>query len=116
MQGGFWLIDGELLTVIFSEDSEFGLSKSGQNYNHRFLWEHVRPDGCGKPFDYYPRGRVEVNSRGKATVFMSLHIDESFIPEIIERFSLAEYPRVHYDGSEHYICHLDTLKSLRRYF
>ena len=76
MPGVFWLIDDELLTFLFDENADLGLSKSGRNYNHKQLWDHVKPDDCDKAFGYYPRGRVEINGRREATVYMSLYIDE----------------------------------------
>ena len=51
-KGVFWLIDGELLAVPFKSDSPEGLSKSGTNYNHKLLWESVRPEGCREAFDH----------------------------------------------------------------
>lgn len=105
--GVFWLIEGELLVIPYSEDAMEGLSKSGGNYNHRLLWESVRPKGCNKPFDYYPRGRVEIDNKGRPVIFMNQNIDDSFIPAIKRRFGIEEDPRIHYDGSMHYKCSLD---------
>ena len=51
-KGVFWLIDGELLAVPFLADAPEGLSKSGTNYNHKLLWESVRPEGCREAFDH----------------------------------------------------------------
>ena len=106
-KGVFWLIDDELLAVHFDEDAKYGLSKDGNNYNHRLLWEHVKPPKCNKGFDYYPRGRVEINKRGEAIIYLNQNIDERDIIRIKEVFSLSEGTRIHYDGSDHYKCHLD---------
>ena len=108
-RGVFWLIDGELLAVPYDGNATEGIAKSGDNYNHRLLWEHVKPAKCNKDFDYYPRGRVETSNKGKPVVYMNPHIGEEYIPRIMEAFSLQEVPRIHYDGSEHYKCYLDRM-------
>ena len=106
-RGVFWLIDDELLAVPFEEGAVHGVAKSGKNYNHRLLWDYVKPPKCNKPFDHYPRGRVELNSKGTPIIYMNRNIDESYIPVIMERFGLTGTPKVHYDGSEHYRSYLD---------
>ena len=107
-KGVFWLIeDGNLLACPFEEGETVGLSKSGDNFNHKLLWEHVRPRGCNKPFDYYPRGRVEISNKGKPIVYMNRNIGEDVIEQIMQAFDLQERPVIHYDGSEHYKCYLD---------
>ena len=106
-RGVFWLVDGELLVCIYDDAATAGLAKSGDNYNHRLLWEHVKPRKCNKPFDYYPRGRVEVSNKGKPVVYMNQNIGEELIPKIMESFGLPEIRKIHYDGSEHYKCFLD---------
>lgn len=107
-KGVFWLIEEkELLAYPYEKDEVYGLSKSGDNYNHKLLWEHVKPRGCNKPYDYYPRGRVEISNKGKPVLYMNRHIGLEVIGEIMEAFDIREYPMIHYDGSKHYKCHLD---------
>ena len=81
LRGVFWVIDDadgadRLISKIFEEGDNKGMSKSGHNYNHRLLWEYVRPRGCNKPFNYYPRGRVEMNNKGKPVVYMNMSISK----------------------------------------
>ena len=39
-------------------------SKSGQNFNHKAEWQKLsRSVTRGQPFNYYPRGRVEIKNR-----------------------------------------------------
>lgn len=45
--------------------AEYGIAKSGRTYNHKLLWKHVRPAGRRVSFDYYPRGRVEIDFKGR---------------------------------------------------
>ncbi len=107
-KGVFWIVDdGELLAFPFEEGEVIGVSRSGDNYNHKLLWEHVRPHGCNKPFDHYHRGRVEVSNKGKPIVYMNRNIGEDAIERIMLAFDLQEPPIIHYDESEHYKCYLD---------
>ena len=107
MRGVFWLIDEELLAVPYDDSSSVGIAKSGNNYNHKLLWEHVKPRKCNKPFNYYPRGRVEFNNKGEPVIYMNPNISEEYIPEIMNLFGLKDVPKVHYDCSEHYKCAFD---------
>ena len=106
-RGVFWLIDGELFCYPFDGRITDGVAKSGNTYNHKKLWEHIRPKGCNKAFDYYPRGRVEISPKGKAIVYMSIHIAYEYLPQICAGFELDEKPIVKYDHSEHYHCYID---------
>ena len=107
-RGVFWLIEeGELLAFPYEDGEMIGLSKSGDNFNHKLLWDHVKPRGCNKPFDHYPRGRVEISNKGKPIVYMNPNIGEDAIKLIMAAFELQEAPVIHYDGSEHYKCYLD---------
>ena len=105
-KGIFWVVEVELLAFPYDDNSNIGISKYGENYNHKLLWEHVKPKGCNKSFDYYPRGRVEINKRGKVTIYMNKNIGEDSIASIMNAFGLSE-AKIHYDGSEHYKCYLD---------
>ena len=82
-------------------------SKSGDNFNHRFEWEHLdRRITEGQPFNYYPRGRVEIKIR-KATVFLNPIINkECIVSKIIDEFALMSGEligiNIKSDGSDHY--------------
>ena len=107
-RGVFWVIDGELLAYPFREGAyPEGVAKSGNTYNHEGLWAELRISG--KPFDYYPRERVHVSANGKATVYVSPHIDIGmWLPEIKTLFDIDEERyRVVVDHSAHYRCRLD---------
>lgn len=106
-RGVFWLIDGEIMSVVYDGSHTEGVAKSGVTYNHRLLWEHVKPKGCSVPFDYYPRGRVDVTNKGKPVIYMNPNIDMAHIAKIVEDFGLSEQPVVRIDSSEHYKCYLD---------
>lgn len=96
-----------LLCVPSREEFRQRLAKSGNTYNHKLVWEYVKPPKCNKPFDYYPRGRVDFTPKGKPVVYMNKHIGNEYIPEIIKKFGLTEEPIIRIDGSNHYRCHLD---------
>lgn len=107
-KGVFWVIDGLLLAFPFRDDYfNSGLAKSGDTYAHKKLWLEVRPKQCNKSYNYYPRGRIEINSKGKAFLYMNPNIDESLIAEVMIQFGLTEYPKIIYDNSNHYKCYLD---------
>ena len=106
-KGVFWVIDGELLAFPFDGAYPEGIAKSGDTYNHKNLWKSVCPKGCNKPYNYYPRGRVEVTKQQKAIIYMSLHIPIAFLPEIKKIFQISDNPRIVYDHSDHYRCYLD---------
>lgn len=105
-KGVFWLIDGEILAFPYDGKYPEGTAKSGDTYNHRKLWEHLRPKGGGIPFDYYPRGRVEIDNKGRAVIYSSPHISNENLSKIAEFFELENYS-VRYDHSEHYKCVYD---------
>ena len=92
-------------------------SKSGTSYNHKKIWEdeiqrnNTYKSFNRKPYNYYPRGRVEID-RNAATIFLNPHINQ---PHIIQRikhdFGLSHHNiaevKIKVDGSQHYKCFLD---------
>ena len=88
-------------------------AKSGSTYNHKRTWENL-PDAMkhNKPFDYYPRGRVEI-SNGKALIYLNPNINTEEVKKfIIQEFHLYDINgitmvRTISDGSSHYRCYLD---------
>ncbi len=82
-------------------------SKSGNNFNHRPEWERLdRSITAGRPFNYYPRGRVEIKN-GKATVFLNPVINkECVVRRIMDAFELMTGElnciNIKSDGSSHY--------------
>ena len=87
-----------------------GLSSAdGTDYNHKATWATLPKNlAHGKPFDYYPRGRVEIRN-GKAIIWLNdnlVHLAD----EIKRIFGLQDIPVfVRVDGSEHYQCHFDKM-------
>ena len=104
-RGVFWVVEDKLLAFPFDETATVGIAKSGNTFNHKLLWEHVKP--CNKPFDYYPRGRVEVNPKGTAIIYLSTYVEEKYIAEIKTTFGITAEPLLRYDLSKHYQCYLD---------
>ena len=82
-------------------------SKSGNNFNHRPEWERLdRSITAGRPFNYYPRGRVEIKN-GKATVFLNPAINkECIVYRIMDAFELMTGElnciNIKSGGSSHY--------------
>lgn len=101
------MIDGKLSCFPFDGSITEGIAKSGSTYNHKKLWEHLLPCGNKVRFDYYPRGRVEITSKGKAVIYMSPHIGNEYVSEICKSFEVDNAPIIKYDHSKHYHCYLD---------
>ena len=111
-KGVFWWIDEQLLcrkvlcdeNGVPLEEAEF-TSKSGDNFNHQAEWQKLpRTITGGKPYNYYPRGRVEIK-RGKATVYLNPVLN---CQEVIEKITLEfglntlSTVAVKSDGAAHY--------------
>jgi hypothetical protein len=90
------------------EEVEYS-SKSGENFNHKIEWEKKTASvrkSQRKPFDYYPRGRVEVTP-GSVKVFANPVIiaDEDAKKAIVQCFELEEVKddiKWIADNSKHY--------------
>jgi len=106
MKGVFWLIEDKLYSFPYRGDS-VGVAKSGTTYNHKKLWPEVKPKGINKPYNYYPRGRVEITNKGTVVIWLNPIISEDWIPQIKTDFELSEEPIIKYDNSKHYKCYLD---------
>ena len=83
-------------------------SKSGQNFNHKAEWQKLsRSVTRGQPFNYYPRGRVEIKNR-KAIIYLNPDLNNTVVlNKIIENFELKNQQdlksiAVKSDGSSHY--------------
>lgn len=107
-QGVFWVVDDKLLAFPFGTvDTQDGIAKSGTTYNHKRLWEEIKPHKCNKAYNYYPRGRVEINTHNKVFIYMNPNVSENLISEIMAAFELTEEPEIRMDCSRHYRCYLD---------
>ena len=106
-RGVFWIIDDQLFAFPFYEGDTIGVANYGNTYNHKKLWSSIKPRGCNKTFNYYPRGRVDFDGKNRPVVYMNPNIDESWIPEIKSEIGLRSDPVVRYDYSTHYKCYLD---------
>ena len=118
-RGVFWvrsLKEGDMIALRFLSDENGVLTDSrltSKDINHQRLWERL--DSVitgGVPYNFYPRGRVELR-RGKALIFCSPHIcTEQLKTLITKRFGLTEDNGIKEvllkaDGSAHYRCELD---------
>lgn len=107
-KGVFWLIDGKIWAVPFDEQKyEYGISKSGDSYVHRKIWEKIKPRKCHYPYNYYPRGRVEITSKNRCILYMNPNIGEEYMDEIMKKFGLVFVSKIIYDNSSHYKSYLD---------
>ena len=119
-KGIFWCVAAEsahpwLITVSVSCDAEGNpdtpavfTSKAGMNFNHKAEWEKLdKSIRGGLPYNYYPRGRVEI-WKGKAMVYLNPDINrEDIIQIVFEVFELKQTGgirkiSVKSDGARHY--------------
>lgn len=87
-------------------------SKNQYNLNHEHTWKSFSSEITNnKPYNYYPRGRVEIRKGGKAIIYMNPHINTPEIVKwVIKVFELEQNDLridVKNDGSNHYKCYLD---------
>lgn len=98
-------------------DSDFEIPRSmssvgGDNYNHRKVWNTLpKKVTKNKPFDYYPRGRVEIN-HGTAVIYYSPYIPQDDLKDwLVDKFGLTvsgiKKIRFIADHSNHYRCYFD---------
>lgn len=122
--GVFWVNDDVILTVknpctsdgkLICADNETEEKLMRKLANHKKLWEKFpHYITAGLPFNYLPRGRVEIRRGGKAIIFCSPHICTEETKQLMtEEFGLtAENGITHIslkaDGSAHYRCALDN--------
>lgn len=106
-RGVFWVIDGKVVAFPFNDEETDGVAKSGLTYNHKKLWKALNVTGKRVPYNYYPRGRVDFNNRGKPIVYINPNIDDYDLKEVKLQFGLREDPIVKIDNSQHYKCYLD---------
>lgn len=90
-------------------------AKNGTTYNHERTWPLLGTSITeGKPYNYYPRGRVHI-ANDKATIFANPNIaNEELLNWCVQKFNLIEINgikkvRVVADGSDHYKCYLDSI-------
>lgn len=119
-KGVFWCVDAKsehpkLITVSVSCDADGNpdapaafTSKAGANFNHKAEWDKLdRLIRGGVPYNYYPRGRVEIRN-GRATVYLNPDINREEILRIVfEAFELKKADGIREivvksDGSRHY--------------
>ena len=69
-------------------------------------WDQYVPEELRrcKPYDWYPRGRVEIKEKGRATIFLNPDIaTDEIIAYVKEKFRLQHREvKVVADGSKHY--------------
>ena len=124
-KGIFWIKDVEniytsLVCVkekvnkdgIVNDNSNMN-SRKGNNYNHRITWENLEREVTdGKPYNYYPRGRVEIRNR-KVTIYAHPDIcTREIMIMIINEFNLHKENNIdkvimNPAYSKHYDCYLD---------
>lgn len=120
-EGYFWIIDNQILGTT-SEVPKYGYEYV-QSKTHEQTWNKLKPEGCDKSFNYYPRGRVMVdpeyeNDKFKgftSMIFLDPCIDNQECKDmIIDYYNLDVPTMLHITwmgnlkgraGINHYTCH-----------
>ncbi len=124
-RGIFWVKDREgfdcvVIKAACNMDGDFIvmpdfelLARSGKEFNHQAAWSTLtKRETENKPYNYYPRGRVEIR-KGKAIIFANGNIaDDKLRQWAAKEFNLTEengiqQVAVKADMSRHYLCYLD---------
>ena len=127
-KGIFWIVDNDNMYSNSdyclkipsylhgnSTDSTLELNaKSGTTYNHKLVWQQLsRKETFGKPFNYFPRGRIEIHN-GVAKIFLNGNINTAeTLYFLTDEFNLNSHNgikdiKIIEDNSHHYLCHLDN--------
>lgn len=110
-KGPFWYNDetGEILSFPYDPDQlESAKSKNGLTYTHKKLWKEIAGQYSKYPYNYFPRGRVEIDNKGRSIIYMNPNVPDSVVSEIRSQFGIPSGDvRIIYDNSSHYKCHLD---------
>lgn len=70
--------------------------------------KEIKPRKCRYPYNYYPRGRVEITSKNVCIIYMNPNIGEEYMDEIMKKFGLVSVSKIIYDNSSHYRSYLDN--------
>ena len=127
-KGIFWIVDTDNLEAnndycfqipcdSFGNVLDNGLNlnaKNGMTYNHKLVWKELPSSFThNKPFNYYPRGRVEL-SNGNVRIYLNQNIATEEVKQyLIKQFNLLQHNGIkkvslNVDGNEHYKCYLDS--------
>lgn len=120
-RGIFWIIDLDnlennsnyLFKIETNENGDaikypFPLnSKKGNDYTHSATWS-LLPFNLtkNKPFDYYPRGRVEIKHK-EVLLYINPILNNVRIIEYLKKEFCLDKVRIELDFHEHYKCHFD---------
>ena len=83
-------------------------SKKGDNYVHQKTWLLLNNNLTkNKPFDYYPRGRVEIK-HGDVLIYINPILNRQNIIDYLKKeYCLQDNTKVIMDFHEHYKCNFD---------
>ena len=100
--------NGNSEVSVYFYTCEYNL-RNGRSNTHKDSWKAVtagRKDLRGIPWNYFPRGRVEI-SHGRAFLYMNPEIlnCNDYLERIREKFGIGHLDiRVRIDNSAHYQC------------
>ena len=124
-RGIFWIKDLDILEnnsnyLIKIETNENGdaldypfplNSKNGDDYAHKATWT-LLPSNLtkNKPFDCYPRGRVEIKHK-EVLLYINPILNEDRIVDYLKKEYCLDEIKIILDFHEHYKCEFDREKN-----
>ena len=109
-KGIFWYIPDESRLLAFPYDPDQfqnSVSRNGLSYTHKKLWPEISGKLKKYSYNYFPRGRVDIDNKGRSVIYMNPNIPTSVICNIKSEFGIRGEVIVKYDSSSHYLCYLD---------
>lgn len=108
--GAFWIVDDEITAIPFTKRMfakyPDAIAEPGKEFDIEKLWEAVKPKGCNKPYNYYPRGIVAITKEAKL-IYANPNISRVMLMDVAREFQLGKYFIIKFDFSEEYKCYLD---------
>lgn len=81
-------------------------SKNGLTFTHKKLWSEISGRYENHLYNYFRKGRVEIDNKGRSVIYLNSNILDSVINEIKRGFGIRNEPIVKYDNSSHYKCYI----------
>lgn len=104
-KGPFWHISdtNEILAFPYDESNydtyRYALSRNGLTFTHKRLWTKISGKYRRYPYNYFPRGRAEIDNKRRSFIHMNPDVPNSAICDIKREFVIRNEPIIKYDNS-----------------
>lgn len=90
-KGVFWYIGNHIIAYPDIDKTLDRVLYMQANYafNHKLIWKKFHPAKGNKPYNYYPRGRVDIDNKNRPVIYANPHIDNTAVQQIIRIFELS---------------------------